>query len=36
MLKSRILIRLIIFITTNTKKSLKTILIVIMKKKLRL
>jgi len=32
MLKSKTLIRLIIFITTSTRKSLRTILIVIIKK----
>jgi hypothetical protein len=36
MLKSKTLIKLIIFITTNTKKSLRTILVVIIKKKLQL
>jgi hypothetical protein len=36
MLKSKTLIRLIILITTSTKKSLKTILVVIIKKELRL
>ncbi len=36
MSKNKISIRLIILITTNTKKSLKTILVVIMKKELRL
>ncbi len=36
MLKNKISIKLIIFITTNTRKSLKIILIVIMKKKLQL
>ena len=36
MSKSKTSIRLIIFITTSTRKSLKTILVVIMKKELRL
>jgi len=35
MLKSKTLIRLIIFITKNTEKSLKTILVVIIKKELQ-
>jgi hypothetical protein len=36
MLKSKILIRLIILITIDIRKSLRTILVVIMKKKIRL
>jgi len=36
MLKSKILIRLIILITTSTRKSLKTILVIIIKKELQL
>jgi len=35
MSKSKTLIKLIIFITTSTRKSLRTILIIIMKKKLQ-
>ncbi len=35
MLKNKISIRLIIFITTSTKKNSKTILVVIIKKELR-
>jgi hypothetical protein len=36
MLKSKTLIRLIILITTSTKKSLRTILVAIIKRKLQL
>jgi len=36
MLKNKISIRLIIFITTNIRKSLRIILVVIIKKKLQL
>ena len=36
MLKNKILIKLIIFITINTRKSLKIILVVIIKRELRL
>ena len=35
MSKSKILIRLIILITTSTRKSLRTILVVIIKRKLQ-